>query len=120
MPSFFTFLTYFGTSVAYAWAFWALYVLTMGLYRAYLDKRLTGPTYVLGFPLFALAWCVDVLAQYTIATLLFWDFPANWSERMVTFRLKRYMAGPDGWRRKVAKFICDRLLDPFDPTGNHC
>ena len=102
---------------AYLWAFWLLYVATMGLYRAHLSGRLSGAARVLAYPLVAFAFAVDLLANWTLAVIVFADPPR---ERLVTARLKRYVAGPDGWRRRLAVAVCDNLLDPFDPTGNHC
>jgi len=111
------------TAVVYIWAFWLAYVVIMGFYRAYLAKRLNSVTFVMATPVLIVGYLLDMLCQYTLATLLFWDAPASWlKERLVTSRLQRYVAQGEaaGWRNKVAVYICDNLLDPFDPTGNHC
>lgn len=103
---------------AYLWAFWAVYVLVMGIYRAHLSGRLTGPNRVLGLPVVLLGYAMDTITNLTLACLVFLDVPREW---LVTTRLIRYRdAAPDGWRGKLAAWICDRLLDPFDPTGDHC
>lgn len=99
------------------WAFWALYVLMMGLYRALLAKRLGPVLIVLGGPLMVVAFALDFIAQVTVASLVFWQLPRHW---LVTHRLRAYMAGPDGWRRRRAEWICTHMLDPIDPTGQHC
>ena len=99
------------------WAFWALYVFTMGLYRAKLDGRLSGLNLVFGYPVVILAALVDVFFNLIVAPFVFLDIPREW---LVTMRLKRYMAGPASWRRTIAEYICDRVLDIFDPTGDHC
>lgn len=101
----------------FLWAFWALYVFTMGVYRAVLADRLRGLNYVLALPIVLVAVIVDVLTNLIIAPILFLDLPR---ELMVTTRLVRYMNGPKGWRQTVAKVICDGVLDVFDPNGNHC
>ena len=100
------------------WLLWALYILVMGIYRAHLDKRLTRLTYALAMPWVALGFALDVVVNVTVASLLFLEPP--W-ELLVTSRLKRHIAASaGGWRHRLAVFICDHLLDVFDPTGNHC
>lgn len=99
------------------WAFWVLYVFTMGLYRAKLSHRLKGFSLVLSAPFVAVAFLLDFLAQMTVFTLVFRELPR---ELLVTGRLRRYLRGPDTWRRRWADYLCHHLLDPFDPTGGHC
>lgn len=105
-------------AILYLWAFWYAYVLVMGLYRAHLAKRLNKFTYMLSLPALVVGYAMDVLAQFTVAALIFLDPPRR-GEWLVTDRLKRYSAG-SGWRKAKADWICTHLLDPFDPTDNHC
>lgn len=129
-----------GGLLAFLWGFWALYVLVMGLYRASLDKRLTPATKFLGLPWVAIGFLVDVFAQLTVAALIFWEWPrlrfemrafARWNvtvrlpviagEWLVTDRLQRHVLMPtSAWRTRLAIYVCDHILDPVDPTGNHC
>ena len=120
------------------WVFWHGYIHAMGLYRARLQGRLVGLPLVLSVPVIAVTFALDVLIQFTVASLVFWQWPQGlklgkheykgvslpWPEGdwFVTHRLRRYIAaGLDlGWRYKVAHVICYRLTDPFDPTGAHC
>lgn len=120
------------------WLFWHGYIHAMGLYRAKLQGRLVGLPLVLSVPVIVVTFALDVLIQFTVASLVFWEWPTGiklgkreykgvslpWPEGdwFVTHRLRRYIAaGPDlGWRYKVAHVICYRLTDPFDPTGAHC
>lgn len=99
------------------WVFWALFVMVMGFYRAKLDGRLTGILLYLAFPWYVLGWAIDFVSQMTLATVIFLDLPR---EALVTTRLQRYVAGPTGWRRSTAVWICESLLDVFDPSGDHC
>lgn len=103
--------------LAFLWAFWAMYVLVMGIYRAHLAKRLTPVTLALSLPFVALGYVMDVLANVTIASVVFIEFP---QEALVTERLKRHITNNTGWRQSLASYICDNLLDVFDPSGNHC
>lgn len=99
------------------WLLWAAYVLVMGIYRAHLDKRLTTVTKILAAPWVVIGYALDVLVNVTVASLVFWEPP--W-ELLVTTRLQRHIDARYGWRHRRAQWICDHLLDPFDPTGNHC
>lgn len=103
--------------LAFLWAFWAVYVLVMGIYRAHLAKRLTPVTLVLSLPFVALGYVMDVLANVTIASVVFIELP---QETLVTDRLKRHIDQGSGWRQTLARYVCDHMLDMFDPSGNHC
>jgi len=120
------------------WVFWHLYIHAMGLYRAKLSGRLVGLPLVLSVPVIVVTFLLDAILQFTVASLVFWEWPKGlkvakhtikgitvpWiaGDVFVTHRLRRYIAaGPSlGWRFKVADVICYRLTDPFDPTGAHC
>jgi len=105
--------------ITYLYLFWVLYVAIMGAYRAHLDGRLIGFAKVLAYPLVIVGFVTDALCHYTLATILFADLPEK-KEYLVTSRLQRYISNKEGWRYKVAKYICDNLLDIFDPRGEHC
>jgi hypothetical protein len=106
-------------TIGFLWAFWGMYVLVMGIYRAHLSHRLKGLVLVLSLPFVAIGYLMDVLAQYTIASLVFLDLPRR-GEHLVTSRLIRYLKRDCGWRYYLAKWLCDHLLDVFDPSGEHC
>lgn len=114
-----------GAAVLFLWGFWVLYVATMAVYRLHLAgvlKLRTTSRFTLGmcYSLVGIAYVVDLLAQYTIATLVFLDWPEP-GERLVTDRLQRYVAQPrQDWRSAKAHYVCTHLLDLFDPTGDHC
>ena len=104
-------------TLAFLWAFWAMYVLVMGIYRAHLAKRLTAVTLCLSAPFIVVGYLMDVIANLTVASLVFLEPPR---ELLVTSRLQRYVAQENGWRFRIADWICNHLLDVFDPSGNHC
>ena len=106
-------------SLIYAYGFWMLYVLIMGFYRAHLDRRLNGLTRGLALPTVVVGYAVDLVANYTFATLWFLELPWRPLE-LVTDRLTRYINGPDGRAKRHAVWVCETLLDPFDPTNKHC
>ena len=120
----------FMSTIGYLWAFWLLYVLVMGFYRASLAGRLEkwSASWCLAIPALIVGILVDIVANWTVAAIWFWEWPKVklvWPPArpdLVTTRLTRYLAPgyPEGRNKKHAKIICNQLLDPFDPTGSHC
>jgi hypothetical protein len=104
-------------TIAYLYALWCTYVLVMGIYRAHLAKRLVGLNKVLALPIVIIGYVMDVATNWIVAPLFFLDWPR---EALVTSRLIRYKREDRGWRCRLATWICDELLDPLDPTGDHC
>lgn len=104
-------------ALLYLWVFYMLYVFTMSVYRAKLAGRLCGFSLVLLYPLVVIAAAMDVLCNYTLACVIFLEPP---QELLVTTRLQRHHTSDNGWRTTLAAYVCDNLLDPFDPTGDHC
>ena len=113
------------------WSFWALYVFGMGIYRAWLMRRLRGLNALLAAPIVGVALLIDAVMQFTVLAFAFLELPPitwrkawRWTvpipEMLVTYRLRRYMRSDLGWRTRWADQVCRYLLDPFDPTGAHC
>lgn len=100
----------------YLWLFWYAYIVVMGLYRAHLAGRLKGAALVLGGPAILVGLLMDVAAN-ALLSFVFLDPPREW---LLTTRFKRYIRSRAGWRADVAQWVCDNLLDVFDPTGEHC
>lgn len=127
---------------AFLWCFWVLYVATMAVYRLHLAGELKAATtsrwtLALCYSLVIVATVVDVIAQYTVASVVFLEFPIKWrrktvfglsipwpelsGEHLVTDRLQRYMAlDVPTWRTFKADWVCLHALDLFDPKKNHC
>lgn len=105
--------------IACLYTFWLLFVLVMGFYRAHLDNRLTSTTKALAAPAIFIGYSFDLLSNWTIAWLVFAERPKRPLE-LVTDRLSRYINGPSCSNKTRAQWLCDELLDPFDPTGKHC
>jgi len=100
------------------WLFFTVYVLVMGIYRAHLSGRLNRFARVLLFPWVALGYVADVVLNATLASVLFLDPPR---ELLVTTRLKRYIRRARWtWRGRVSWWVCEHMLDVFDPKGDHC
>ena len=60
---------------------------------------------------------VELIANYLVCTLVFFDLPR---EHTVSDRLRRYKENPEkyGWRLLIVNFL-KPMLDPFDPDGDH-
>lgn len=112
-------LSTIGLIAGWLYAFFLAYVAAMGLYRCYLARELNLALRILGAPVLAVGILMDVAANATLAWLLFMEPPREW---MVTTRLRRYIRTPSeaAWRRAMANWTCDYLLNPFDPRGRHC
>ncbi len=75
-------------------------------------------------PILILGLVCDALVNYLPATILCLQFP-RWKEWLTTWRLHRYVntvpiptKGLPAWRFKLALWVCDTLLNPFQK--NHC
>ena len=108
---------FFGGLLIVLWLFWGIYVLVMGVYRAHLSGRLGKIALILGLPIVVVGIILDIFVNIFIATFVFLDLPR---ELLMTNRMIRYRNTDAGWRAKLSQFICDHLLDIFDPSGNHC
>jgi hypothetical protein len=97
-------------SIAALYALWLGYVLTMHIVHRW--DTLPLASRILGAPAALLAYALDVLLNWTVCWVLFLDPPR---EKTITERLHRYR---DGWRGRIARWICGHLLNPFDPE--HC
>ena len=104
---------------------WVFYVAAIHL----IPKLKAMPTvvrYLFGYPAVALAYVLDV-AINVVATFVFVssrfpyiDLPQGRHWWLLTGRLKRLKIGPQGWAKNAATWVCANLLNPFDPSGEHC
>lgn len=95
---------------------WVLYVTIMALKRARDAGTLSPAAKALGMPLLWAGLALDVVLNVTVCTALFLELPR---ELLITQRLIRLKQG-EGWRARVAAWMCANLLDAFDPSGCHC
>ena len=91
------------------------YVAVMALKRRFDNTIWEKPlAIVIGIPAVLFDWGMN-----WFITPLFWDRPATWHE-LVTGRLKRYKRDySSGFKYRLASSVC-RILDRFDPDGDHC
>lgn len=105
--------------LAYLLAFFYVYILVMGIYRAYLKKQLSIFLLILCTPAVMVGVIIDVLANIFIATIVFRKPPKQW---LVTTRLQQIQNNPleHIHNKALAKYLCNNMLDIFDPNGDHC
>jgi hypothetical protein len=95
---------------------WLLFLAVMSLQRARDAGTLPQPAYYLGLPPLYIGLTLDCLVNLVIGTLIFCEIPQEWTVSARVSRLEK----TDGWRSKVAHWICANLLNVFDPSGQHC
>lgn len=106
-----------GIMFFFMYVLWGFYLAVMPLMRARNEEKLSTPAKFFGYPILGLGYLIDFLNNVFVATFLFMELPKEW---VVTARLIKYINGEEGYRKAVATWICNNLLDPFDPTGCHC
>ena len=99
---------------------WLFFLAIMALKSARDNGKLTRASTTLAYPLLVVGWCLDFSLNMA-ATPVFLDFPQEW---LLTIRCDRYLsiANPSGlnrYRQRVARALCQNLLDPFQ-SGGHC
>lgn len=102
---------YFLYALGFTVVFWILYVSIMTLNKRK-KQLLTGVAFYLLLPV---GFIVDVIYNWTLANIIFWDLAR---EATLSQRLVRYIKHDNSWRRSVAIWICRRLIEPWDQ--GHC
>lgn len=100
------------------WVLWIFYLAVMSLYRANAAGTLSLTAKALGYPVLAAGVLLDATINIVIFSLIFFERPSEW---LITQRLTRHIQRGGGWRLKLAVWICQHLLNPFDPDQRgHC
>lgn len=95
--------------------FFIMYVASMGMIRAHAEKKLNPLLWALCIPFVAVSIVLDFINNMIVFTLLFAELPREW---LVTDRLKRHVK-QHTIRGKVARYIGNTILNPFDHSGDH-
>ena len=104
-------------AIASLYFLWVMYLAVMSLARARDAGTLSRSALILGYPLFVVGVCFNVLVNWIVLSVVFLELPR---ESMFTHRVSRHCLGGKGWRKRIACWICHDLLDAFDPAGRHC
>lgn len=93
---------------------WLFYLAIMHLLKV--REQLHPVAKAHAYLLLAVGLVFDVVLNVVVATVVFLDPPR---ELLLTSRLKRYRRPRQrSWRRSVAAWICEHLLNQFD--SGHC
>jgi hypothetical protein len=106
--------------------FWLVCVATWVFYLAAMSlrprlKMMHPVARFHGYVVFVAAVLIDAALHFVVGSAVFCDLPVR-GELLLTARLKRYH-GPayaGSWRANIAEWVCEHLLDQFDPRGKHC
>lgn len=93
-----------------------LYTSVMNILAAHKAGRIKPAAYPFAVSIFVLGVLLDLVVNLVIFTILFLEIPQHW---LVTKRLASHKPH-NTWRGKLARWICETFLNPFDPTGDHC
>lgn len=103
--------------LATLYVLWLFYLAVMNLYRAKKANQISKVALWLGYPILVIGALLDLLVNVLLMTLIFCELPR---ELLVTKRLERHVKSKQGWRAKLAYWVCHNLLNAFDPSGDHC
>jgi hypothetical protein len=115
-----TYLKFVALYLGLAYATWFAFLAVMALLAARNSGKLTKLSEVLAVPILVVGWLLDFSLNMA-SSALFLDLPQEW---LLTIRCDRYLStasssGIDRYRQRVARALCQNLLDPFQ-SGGHC
>ena len=93
---------------------WVMYLAIMGLIPH--RKELHPIAKVHAYILVAIGLLMDTILNVVVASVILLQPPR---EFLLTHRLQKNIRR-GGWRGRVSKWVCEHLLDQFDPKGHHC
>lgn len=99
-----------------------LFYITLTFYLAIMNlsrhkDSLDTTQKIVFFPIVLIGVLCDVLFRWTVGIFILADVSRN---ALFTGVLQRHVK-KDTWRGKVARFLCSKLLDKFDPSpSGHC
>lgn len=93
---------------------WVYYLAVMNLKRA--EYRLSDTQRAFAMLIYYPGLLLDALVNIFVLTFVMLELPREW---LVTPRVSR-LKNDTGWRGIIARWLCDTLLDDFDPSGCHC
>ena len=101
----------------FLWFLYAMWVLR----RKHQIREKTGLFYYIILFLAAIGYPGDVLFNIIWGSIILLDVPRLWKgEFTLSLRLERIHKTGRGWRLRIASWVCEKLLDPYDPDGDHC
>lgn len=93
---------------------WILYLAGMSIVRS--QPVLYGTSAKLVVPVQYLCGWSSTALNWLVFTVLLLEIP---KEQHLSTRLMRHKRYGQGWRQRLATWMGDVWLDPFDPSGHH-
>lgn len=93
---------------------WTVYLAVMAMKKRRYDPTIS--VQLLGKSVYFIGLVMNIYLNIVVYTVLFLDPPREW---YATDRMDRYLKKGRGIRYKIAKWICEEMLNPFDEKG-HC
>jgi len=108
------------------WFFYMGFAAAISVYRLWIQKKLNLLNETLYSPLLITFFLTDVVLNWTVLLIL--GIPPKgcitMSDRFQVYHLDKNLDGSDyaatSLQKAIGTFICVKLLNPIDPTGNHC
>ena len=97
--------------------FYVGFAVSISIYRQFLKGSLNLINIVAFFPILTAFATIDVVLNYTLFLVLGWP-PSHCYT--ISARLGWYHQYCTDWRHDMAVFVCEKLLNPIDPSGSHC
>ena len=103
-------------AILFTWFLTAMWFLRR---RHQLREKL-GPAYFIIVGIVLGGIVLDAVFQWIIAPAIFLGFTKDilFTGRMQRYREEEKYKGT--WRMRAADWICENLLNPYDPSGKHC
>lgn len=98
------------------WSLWVLFLAVMNLGQAKAEGKLHGFALYAGYTVLAVGLLVDLVVQVFVASILWLEFPREWT---VSGRVARLCEHGKGWQQRLALWFRHTLLAPFDRSGGH-
>lgn len=100
----------------YLYLFYLGFVVSIVAYRSWQKGTLNTYNRILFVPVLIGFYLIDVTINWT----LLWVMGKPPKGITISDRFEFYRQNDKGLRGKLAAFICEKLLNNVDPTGQHC
>lgn len=101
----------------HTWAFYLGFALSVSVYRLWVQGGLNLWNKVLFAPVLIAFYALDVALNYTVF-MVFGAPPTGCYT--ISLRMQAYRLDAVGFRHAFASFLCEKFLNPIDPSGRHC
>jgi len=112
-------MTYVAYTFLGLWAFYLWFAVSVNVYRQWVRGRLNVLNKVMFAPVLILFGLLDVLLNWTVFMLI---GPPPKGCYTISDRLEYYHRSKSCYpfQKDLAQFVCEKLLTPVDPSGEHC